>query len=242
MLYASVKENHESSLKALIDQSWLRRFNVEVSSSNYHYSGCDTYRRGGDEDLAFLYHSDAHTVVSCAPEVYGDIVGQRMTNLYSYVEQNSADRYEVYFDDVDYYLFGQYPTETTEAEIVELTLEKDRQIIEQFIASCDDEDIRKADLDIDSDYFYAVMKGGVVAAMLASYCGIEPFESLSILVRPPYRQMGLGKSLLLHLMQQVQARQRMVRYRCNIDNLASIRLCESLGFRPYGRIQVLARL
>ncbi|WP_198532060.1 GNAT family N-acetyltransferase [Salinivibrio sp. IB282] len=73
-------------------------------------------------------------------------------------------------------------------------------------------------------------------------CGVEPFESLSILVTPKCRQRGVGKALISRWVKEVEKRGRVARYRANRENIASRRLCESLGFVAHSHIQILAKL
>ncbi|TOK99609.1 GNAT family N-acetyltransferase, partial [Vibrio parahaemolyticus] len=105
------------------------------------------------------------------------------------------------------------------------------------------EDIEKADFELDSHFFYGILEEGKLVAALASYCykGKEPFESLSLLVSPKAREKGYGKRLLSHLVAEAKTRDRKVRYRVNIENTPSIKLCESLGFEAYNRLRVFTQ-
>ncbi|WP_062270282.1 GNAT family N-acetyltransferase [Endozoicomonas arenosclerae] len=226
----------------IIDQSWLNRLSVSDKKSDYIITGCDYWKRGGEEDLAFMYHSDHLTLVSCSPEMAETISSEKPRTLSGFANEENGSQYEVYIDDVDYYLFENKNDCESLLEVVELSLEKDRSYIESFIDACAEEDLIKSDFDIDSDYFYAVVKDNEVAGMLASYCGVEPFESLSIVVNPRHRGLGVGKSLLYRLIDEAEKRNRVVRYRTNRENKSSIKLCESMGFTQHSSIQVLAKL
>ncbi|WP_461534875.1 GNAT family N-acetyltransferase [Spongorhabdus nitratireducens] len=228
-----------------IDQSWLQRLGIPAfpETGSYIINPCDYWKRGGEEDLAFLYSSESLTLVSCHPDLRHELGQLQPESLETYRKYRAdADRLEVYIDDLDYYLFDHQPDYTPEVEVIELTANRDRNRIEKFIACCDPRDLTTADFDEDSDYFYAAIINGQVAGILAAYCGVEPFESLSIIVLPEFRGTGAAKSLLARLVDEAGHRNRIVRYRTNQENKASIRLCESLGFRQHSRLQIMASL
>ncbi len=226
---------------SIIDAAWRQRMGIEQMNGDYLFADnlfcCDD-----EDDLAFIYHSPQQTLVSCRDSVRETILERKLTSLQSFLDQAPKDKYEIYFDDVDYYLFNDRVSVDHSLVIRELSLASNTAEIQAFIDSCEPKDIVKADFDIDSDYFYAVMVDEQIAGMLASYCGQEPFESLSIVVKPEFRKLRIGQALLAHLVDEAKARNRVVRYRTNRDNSASIRLCESLGFQPYSYIQKLATL
>ncbi len=124
--------------------------------------------------------------------------------------------------------------------IIPLSIESDLELLESFVSQMSEEDILKADFDLDSHFFYGIFDKNELVAVLASYCykGKEPFESLSILVSPEARGKGYGKRLLSHLINEVKLRQRTIRYRVNIENTPSIKLCQSFGFEAYSRQRV----
>ncbi|MGI9281732.1 MAG: GNAT family N-acetyltransferase [Endozoicomonas sp.] len=225
-----------------VDQSWLNRLSASDKKGDYIITGCDYWKRGGEEDLAFLYHSKSLTLISCSPEIADPVKFEKPETLFYFLDKDNQHQYEVYIDDVDYYLFDGKAEYQPVLDVVELFLEKDRAKIEVFIGSCDEEDLIKSDFDMDSDFFYAVFVDNEVAGMLASYCSVEPFESLSIIVSPKHRGLGVGKSLLSRLIDETEERSRTIRYRTNRENKSSIHLCESMGFIAHSSIQILAKL
>ncbi|MCS0014093.1 GNAT family N-acetyltransferase [Vibrio parahaemolyticus] len=120
-----------------------------------------------------------------------------------------------------------------------MNIESDNELLDAFLLSNSAEDIEKADFELDSHFFYGILEEGKLVAALASYCyeGKEPFESLSLQAR----EKGYGKCLLSHLVAEAKTRDRKVRYRVNIENTPSIKLCESLGFEAYNRLRVFTQ-
>ncbi|MBE3794200.1 GNAT family N-acetyltransferase [Vibrio parahaemolyticus] len=210
-----------------IDKSWLSRLGVSHFDENYIFSGCERWKRGGEEDLAFLYASENLTLISCSDEVRERLEKTKLQSLHEYVKSVDPQGLEVYIDDIDYYLFGSMRDFKSVVQIHELEL---------------DANVFKADFSLDSDYFYMAYLHGEPVGILASYCGVEPFESLSILVKSHCRQGGVGKALTSKWVNEVSARDRVARYRTNRDNVASRHLCESLGFVAHSYIQILAKL
>ncbi|HCG8413693.1 hypothetical protein CGJ95_23075 [Vibrio parahaemolyticus] len=225
-----------------IDKSWLSRLGVSHFDENCIFSGCERWKRGGEEDLAFLYASENLTLISCSDEVREHLEKTKLQSLHEYVKNVDPQGLEVYIDDIDYYLFGSMRDFKSVVQIHELELDANRELLEQFIAEFDDADVLKADFSLDSDYFYMAYLHGEPVGIIASYCGVEPFESLSILVKPHCRQGGVGKALTSKWVNEVSARGRVARYRTNRDNVASRHLCESLGFVAHSNIQILAKL
>ncbi len=197
---------------------------------------------GGPEDLAFMYSSDALTLVSCDPELQKEFEVLKVTSLHEYVRARPDLDLEVYIDDADYYFAGSQVPSNRSLDVIELTREANEAQLLAFLNACDPADIDIADFELDSDFFYACLVEGEVAGVLASYCGVEPFESLSIIVRPEFRGREVGKALLARLLMEVRKRNRLVRYRTNVGNHSSIRLCESLEFTRHSRIQLLASI
>ncbi|GGY56418.1 amino acid acetyltransferase [Bacterioplanes sanyensis] len=185
----------------VIDACWRQRMGIEQKSGGYLLADnlfcCDD-----EHDLAFIYHSPQQTLVSCRDSVRATILEQKLTSLQGLLDQAPKDKYEIYIDDVDYYLFNDRASVDHSLVIRELNLAENTAEIQAFIDSCEHKDIVKADFDIDSDCFYAVMMDEQIAGMLASYCGQEPFESLSIVVKPEYRQLRIGQALLAHLVDE----------------------------------------
>jgi len=225
-----------------IDKSWLARLGVSHIESNYIFTGCEYYKRGGEEDLAFLYASDNLTLVSCNEDVRTHLEKSKLRSLHDYIDDVNSQAFEICIDDIDYYLSGHICDAKSKVEVVQLTLDAHREHIEQFITGFDEEELFKADFSLDSDYFYMAYLEGQPVGIIASYCGVEPFESLSILVTPNCRQRGVGKALISRWIKEVEKRGRVARYRANRENIASRRLCESLGFVAHSHIQILAEL
>ncbi|MFV8453106.1 GNAT family N-acetyltransferase [Vibrio campbellii] len=225
-----------------IDKSWLNRLKVEQSNGQYIFSDCERWKSGGEEDLAFMYSSSAITVVSCSDEVRQQLEQLRLKSLHDYVALVGDDVLEVYIDDIDYYLPETANLAGSLEQIQEVTLDKYRDTLLQFLSTFSEVDVEKADFELDSEKFYLAFVGKEVAGAIASYCGVEPYESLSVLVKPKFRGQGIGKALVSFWANEVKSRNRVARYRTNAENTASIKLCESIGFKAHSRIQVLAQL
>ncbi|CAM3830191.1 GNAT family N-acetyltransferase [Parendozoicomonas haliclonae] len=227
-----------------IDQSWLERLQQNNEQQGYVLTECDYWQRGGEEDLAFLYSSESLTLISCSPEIRDLVAHHKPETLEQIISLTGREDLEVYIDDLDYYL-TQAPVPIVarpDVEVRELTLDMHRKELQAFVECCSEDELLKADMGLDCDYFYAAYCEGQMAGLLASYCGVEPFEALSVLVKPEFRGRAVGQQLLQTLIQATTARGRIIRYRTNAENGASIRLCESMGFTQHSRIQLLARL
>ncbi|WP_186174659.1 GNAT family N-acetyltransferase [Vibrio jasicida] len=228
-----------AALTAEIDCSWQKQFTaIDKMYNGYSYDP-EYWEKFSDQAAVVLYQSDATTFISCPEELWNKIrhfqpseIERKLNNKQFFCD----------YDDVDYYLFND-DNVNNDDEIIPLTIESDLSLLEFFLSQNSSEDIEKADFELDSHFFYGIFDNEKLVAVLASYCypGKEPFESLSILVSPYARGKGYGKRLLAHLVREVKARQRKVRYRVNIENTPSIKLCQSLGFEAYSRQRVFTQ-
>lgn len=240
----------ERTLYQVIDQSWLQRFDMTFPSEPFVLAPVSAWRNKDEEDIAFIYQSSTLTLLCVEAAFQDEIETAVRAQEPSLLCLSALVDAELAINDRDYYLTESqrfsiclYP-DREKYQVVEweLSNSEHRANIEAFISNASEDDIHKADFDIDSEYFYAVIINGETAGMLASYCGFEPFEALSILVQPKYRGLGVGKILLSSLIMATEKRQRVIRYRTNADNIASIKLCESLGFTCHSCIQIISRV
>ncbi|TOQ55839.1 hypothetical protein CGG93_24930, partial [Vibrio parahaemolyticus] len=79
-----------------IDKSWLSRLGVSHFDENYIFSGCERWKRGGEEDLAFLYASENLTLISCSDEVREHLEKTKLQSLHEYVKNVDPQGLEVY--------------------------------------------------------------------------------------------------------------------------------------------------
>lgn len=225
-----------TALAAEIDCSWQKQFSVSCNLYNGYSYDPHYWQKFSDLCAVFLYQSDAVTFISCPPKLWERIKHFQPSEL-----ERKLNNKQIFceYDDVDYYLFNDDNVNKDDG-IIPLSIESDLELLESFVSRMSEEDILKADFDLDSHFFYGIFDKNELVAVLASYCykGKEPFESLSILVSPEARGKGYGKRLLSHLINEVKSRQRKIRYRVNSKNTPSIRLCQSLGFEAYSRQRV----
>ncbi|MEF1250282.1 GNAT family N-acetyltransferase [Vibrio owensii] len=228
-----------TALAAEIDCSWQKLFNVNGNLYNGYSYDPHYWQKFSDLCAVFLYQSDACTYISCPPSLW-----ERIKHFQTNELERKLNNKQLFceYDDVDYYLFNDDNVNKDDG-VISLSIESDRELLESFLSRESEEDILKADFDLDSHFFYGIFDNKELVAVLASYCyqGKEPFESLSILVSPNSRGKGYGKRLLGHLINEVKTRQRTIRYRVNIENTISIKLCQSLGFEAYSRQRVFTQ-
>ncbi|PVZ64973.1 GNAT family N-acetyltransferase [Pelagibaculum spongiae] len=226
-----------------IDDSWKQKLQLSnAPAKDSLISNCDYYQHPDIDIAAFIYLSDSLSIINPAASVATELTPSFLKNPQQFMAQISSLGYESYTEDHDYYLFDEVQPFTNQHwPIVELNSERDNKEINQFFESCNEEDVFRSDIDDSMDYYYAVKIKQKIVGLLASYCATEPFESLSILVHHQHRQQHIAQALLNHLTVQAKQRNRHIRYRTAVDNISSIRLCESLGFTAHSKIITISK-
>jgi L-amino acid N-acyltransferase YncA len=106
--------------------------------------------------------------------------------------------------------------------------------LQELISACDDDDLDAAELDLDElDPIYTLLyaSGSVVAYASARPGELDPaFSDIAVLTHPQWRGRGLGVRAVRELIVGHTRPGRHWLYRCNVDNVGSNRVAESLGF------------
>jgi len=101
--------------------------------------------------------------------------------------------------------------------------------------ACDADDVDAADLDLDHldpTYTLVVAPDGSIAAYASARpADLDPsFDDIAVLTHPARRGRRLGAFAVHEFVRRRVADGHHMLYRCNVDNLASNRLVDSLGF------------
>jgi GNAT superfamily N-acetyltransferase len=110
-----------------------------------------------------------------------------------------------------------------------------RGLIAAFVDRCSDDDLDEAELSMEllDEAIVGVLDD---AGALASYAGSRPwvfdagFDEVAVITRPDQRGRGLGAAAVAELSRRRQAVGRSMFYNCDVDNIGSSRLAESVGF------------
>lgn len=111
----------------------------------------------------------------------------------------------------------------------------DCAFIADFIATCSANDLDEAELDIDEldPVILALLDAsGAAAAMVYAMPWMfdADFDDIGIITRPDCRGQGLGAAAVAYFARQQQRVGRLPLYGCDIENIGSDRLAESVGF------------
>lgn len=114
-------------------------------------------------------------------------------------------------------------------------LEQDRVAISEFIAACSEDDLAAAELEL--DHLDPTILGvrsddGILAALVFGrpWPYDNCFDDVGIVTAPDHRGKGLGRAAVAHFVRQQHDRGRLALYNCDVDNVGSDRLADSLGF------------
>jgi GNAT superfamily N-acetyltransferase len=111
-----------------------------------------------------------------------------------------------------------------------------RALIAAFIDRCSDDDLDEAELSIEllDEAIVGVLDD---AGALVSYASSRPwvfdacFDDVAVITRPDQRGRGLGAAAVAELSRRRQAVGHSMFYSCDIENIGSSRLAESVGFQ-----------
>lgn len=107
--------------------------------------------------------------------------------------------------------------------------------LEAFIDDCDPDDLDEAELaldDLDDTIIVALDDDASIAAFSSVRpWSIDPdFDDIAVLTHPRHRRKGLAAAVVSALSSQQQAAGRLLFYSCDVDNIGSNHVAESVGF------------
>jgi GNAT superfamily N-acetyltransferase len=107
--------------------------------------------------------------------------------------------------------------------------------LQAFIDDCDPDDLDEAELaldDLDDTIIVAFDDDDTIAAFSSVRpWSIDPdFDDIAVLTHPKHRRKGLAAAVVSALSSQQQAAGRLLFYSCDVDNIGSNRVAESVGF------------
>ena len=108
-------------------------------------------------------------------------------------------------------------------------------MLDDLIGACDDDDVEEADLDLDHldpTFTLLVTPDDMIAAFASARPHeVEPsFDDIAVLTHPAWRGRRLGALAVHEFIRHRRPEGRRWLYRCNLDNIGSNRVAESLGF------------
>ena len=110
-----------------------------------------------------------------------------------------------------------------------------RRRLQAFIDDCDPDDLDEAELamdDLDDTIVVALADDDTIAA----FSSVRPwsidsaFDDVAVLTHPEHRRKGLAAAVVSTLSSQQQAAGRLLFYGCDVDNIGSNHVAESVGF------------
>lgn len=126
-------------------------------------------------------------------------------------------------------------------QMLDADVADDRARIEVLAAACSDDDLDEADLDLEQLDPHIL---GLVAAdgAVAAYASARPseynptFDDIGVLTHPEFRGRRLGARAVYEYITMRQTSGCRFLYRCTIENIASNKLSDSIGFTLVQRI------
>lgn len=113
--------------------------------------------------------------------------------------------------------------------------EADRQLLAAFIAACSKDDLDEAELDMD-ELDPAIVVAVAPDGSIASYASGRDwwmdadFDDVAVITHPDHRGHRLGAVVVAEFAKQRMSAGRLMFYNCDVKNLGSNRVAETVGF------------
>ena len=192
-------------------------------------------------NAAVIYPLARHTLVWCGPEIAPGLgwLADDVTFTGEEVVEQLLGRGGELLGAGNHRVLDIRPAERAETgcRLVRLdpTEPAARRRLQAFIDDCDPDDLDEAELamdDLDDTIIVALDDDDTVAAFSSVRpWSIDPeFDDIAVLTHPRHRRKGLGAAVVSALSSQQQAAGRLLFYSCDVDNIGSNRVAESVGF------------
>lgn len=121
----------------------------------------------------------------------------------------------------------------------------DRELLADFIASCSDDDLDEAELDMD-ELDTAMLVLVDAAGSIASYASARPwaidadFDDIAVITHPDHRGRRLGAAVVAEFSRRRQQAGRMMFYSHGVENEGSSRVAETVGFAAVNTVAAIS--
>ncbi len=198
-------------------------------------------RRSGS-NLAVAYPLGDRTIVWCSPELaprLAPIAQARALSREQFVEAASvlggrfagAGHHRVLTNEATGRRVGGYRFTT-----LDRGADRDRALIEAFVAAFPGDDLDEAELAIDE------LDAAIAALVdergsIASYASARPwsvdaaFDDIAVITHPDHRARGLGTAVVGEFARRRRRQGRLLFYNCDVENVGSNRVAVAAGFQ-----------
>lgn len=113
--------------------------------------------------------------------------------------------------------------------------EADRRLLAAFVAACPKVDLEEAELDmdeLDSAIVVAIAPDGSIASYASGrdWWMDADFDDVAVITHPDHRGRRLGAVVVAEFAKQRMSAGRLMFYNCDVENLGSNRVAETVGF------------
>ena len=111
----------------------------------------------------------------------------------------------------------------------------DRRLLAAFVAACPEVDLEEAELDmdeLDSAIVVAIAPDGSIASYASGrdWWMDADFDDVAVITHPDHRGHRLGAVVVAEFAKQRMSAGRLMFYNCDVENLGSNRVAETVGF------------
>ncbi|MFA5006291.1 MAG: GNAT family N-acetyltransferase [Candidatus Izemoplasmatales bacterium] len=188
----------------------------------------------GNIDPVALWRSDDRIVLDVAPELVEKVKGANITPELSDREIAKRvlgnERFALYRGVIT---FTEQPVQQPpccEHASVRILTRKDKKALELLKTTCSEPELAHGQVAIDDDLVVGMFKDDVLVGVASLWFWGDDLADIGVITGPNYRNDGVGRSVVAEICNRSLALGRTPIYRCDDDNIASVKLALSLGF------------
>lgn len=226
-----------------IDSIWAKAFDLSPNKFQQDGITIQKYNKLKGEEQIHVYKIGKHIVIRCSEDFY-DELKQAVDPANIIFDSNIANlklaNHTLETDHIEkvHYLFSaDFKPYTQSAFPIQQLSAEHQEALEELKSACTQYEFEDSWVSATDELSIGAFDGDKLVACASMY-DWQGFADPGVLVHPDYRKRGLGKATISAICEWVLAKNRIMDYRCNIDNVASASLAESLGFTQYHSIEV----
>lgn len=188
----------------------------------------------GPVDPVALWRSDDRIVLDVAPDLVDRVQRANITPELSDREIAKRvlgnERFALYRGVITYTEHPVPQPPCCENASVRVLTRKDKRALELMKTTCSEPELAHGQVAIDDDLVVGMFKEGTLVGAASLWFWGDDLADIGVITGPNYRNDGVAKAVVSEICNRALALGRTPIYRCDDDNIASVKLALALGF------------